>query len=147
MNLITFIVGIGPFKRYWCRCIALIVHLVVYIYELLVIWNLSFYQIICWFCHFTSCVYFWRFNECKILRSMPSAAYEESQSVREDLNGKKTFSFGHCPNPLTPPPWPQFGQLGPLFLEVEIQDLKVSLELRILYVLYNILYICNLKNS
>ena len=27
-----------------------------------------------------------------------------------------------------PPPWPQFGQLGPLFSEVEIQDLKVSLE-------------------
>ena len=49
------------------------------------------------------------------------------------------------PNP--PPPWHQFGQLGPLFSEVEIQDLKVSLELRILYVLYNILYICNLKNS
>ena len=33
------------------------------------------------------------------------------------------------------------------FSEVEIQDLKVSLELRILYILYNILYICNLKNS
>ena len=27
---------------------------------------------------------------------------------------------------------------GPLFLEVEIQDLKVSLELKILYILYNI---------
>ena len=27
---------------------------------------------------------------------------------------KKTFSFGHCPNHLTPP-WPQFGQLGPFF--------------------------------
>ena len=58
---------------------------------------------------------------------------------------KRTFSFGHCPNYLTPTPWPQFGQLGPLFSEVEIQDLKVSLELRILYILYNILYICNLK--
>ena len=67
--------------------------------------------------------------------------------IREDLNRKKTFAFGHCPNHLDPPPWPQFGQLGPLFLEVEIQDLKVSLELRILYVLYIILYICNLKNS
>ena len=60
---------------------------------------------------------------------------------------KKTFSFGHCPNYLNPPPWPQFRQLGPLFSEVEIQDLKVSLELKILYILYNILYICNLKNS
>ena len=65
--------------------------------------------------------------------------------VREDLNLKKTFSFGHCPNYLSPhPPWPQFGQLGPLFSEVEIQDLKVSLELRILYILYNILYMSQL---
>ena len=45
------------------------------------------------------------------------------------------------------PPWPQFGQLGPFFSDVKIQDLKVSLELRILYILCNILYICNLKNS
>ena len=66
--------------------------------------------------------------------------------LREGVNGKKTFSFGHCPNHLKPPPpRPEFGQLGPLFSEVEIQDLKVSLELRILYVLYYILYICNLK--
>ena len=35
--------------------------------------------------------------------------------VREDINRKKTFSFGHCPNHLNPPPWPQFGQLGPFF--------------------------------
>ena len=35
--------------------------------------------------------------------------------LREGLNGKKTFSFGHCPNHLNPPPWPQFRQLGPLF--------------------------------
>ena len=67
--------------------------------------------------------------------------------LREGVNGKKTFSFGHCPNHLNPPPSPQFGQLGPLFSEVKIQDLKVSLELKLLYILYNILYICNLKNS
>ena len=24
--------------------------------------------------------------------------------LREDINEKKTFSFGHCPNPLNPPP-------------------------------------------
>ena len=41
---------------------------------------------------------------------------------------KKTFSFGHCPNHLNPPPWPQFGQLGPLFSHVKIQDLKVNLK-------------------
>ena len=67
---------------------------------------------------------------------------------REGFNEKKTFSFGHCPNYLnTPPPWPRFGQLDPLFSEVEIQDLKVSLELRILYILYDIRYICNLKKQ
>ena len=36
--------------------------------------------------------------------------------LREDIRRKKTFSFGHCPNHLNPPSWPQFGQLGPLFL-------------------------------
>ena len=73
----------------------------------------------------------------------------QTNHISEHINRKKkTFSFGHCPNHLNPsPPWPQFGQLGPLFSEVEIQDLKVSLELRILYILYDILYICNLKNS
>ena len=35
--------------------------------------------------------------------------------IREGVNGKKTFSFGHCPNHLTSPPQPQFGQLGPFF--------------------------------
>ena len=66
---------------------------------------------------------------------------EKAYAVREDINWKKNG----LPKP--PPPWPQFGQLGPLFSEVKIQDFKVSLELRILYVLYNILYIYNLKNS
>ena len=69
---------------------------------------------------------------------------ETALPLREDINRKKTFSFGHCPNHLNPPspPMAPIGQPGPLFSEVEIQDLKVSLELRILYVLYNILYIC-----
>ena len=26
------------------------------------------------------------------------------QNIREDICSKKTFSFGHCPNPLNPPP-------------------------------------------
>ena len=38
--------------------------------------------------------------------------------------------------PKPPTPLPQFGQLGPLFSEVKIQDLKVSLELKILYIYY-----------
>ena len=29
------------------------------------------------------------------------------------------FSFGHCPNYLSPPPSPQFGQLVQIFLEVK----------------------------
>ena len=60
---------------------------------------------------------------------------------------KKNVFFRALPElPKPPPPWPEFGQLGPLFSEVKIQDLKVRLELRILYVLYNILYISNLIN-
>ena len=39
----------------------------------------------------------------------------------------------------SPTPSPQFGQLVQLFFNVEIQDLKVSLGLKILYILY-ILY-------
>ena len=82
-------------------------------------------------------------------RSHPEAISppKSHEALREGVNGKKTFSFGHCPNYLNPPPWPEFGQLGPLFSDVKIQDLKISLELKILYILYNILYICNLKNS
>ena len=45
---------------------------------------------------------------------------------------KKNVFFRALPElPNPPPPWPQFGQLGPLFSEVEIQVLKVSLELNI----------------
>ena len=53
---------------------------------------------------------------------------------------KKTFSFGHCPNHLNPPPWPQLGQLGPFFSDVKIQDLKVTVG-------RGGRYINNLKNS
>ena len=49
-----------------------------------------------------------------------------STCLREDINEKKNAFF---------------------FSEVEIQDLKISLELRILYILYDILHISNLKNS
>ena len=57
----------------------------------------------------------------------------------EDINGKKLFRSGI--SWITyPPPWPQFGQLGPLFSEVEIQDLKVSLDLRILYFIIYCIY-------
>ena len=39
---------------------------------------------------------------------------------------------------LFPPPSPPFGQLVQLFSNVEIQYFKVSLGLKILYILYNI---------
>ena len=42
---------------------------------------------------------------------------------------------------ITSPPSPQFGQLVQLFSDVKIQDLKVSLELKILCILYYILHI------
>ena len=41
----------------------------------------------------------------------------------------------------SPPPPPPFGQLVQLFSDVEIQDLKVSLGLKMLCILYIILYI------
>ena len=44
-----------------------------------------------------------------------------------------------------PPPFPQFRQLVQLFSEVEIQDLNDSVGLKILYVLYIILYKENQK--
>ena len=46
------------------------------------------------------------------------------------------LSFGFCPNYLQPPHSPQFGKLVQLFSDVEIQDLKVSLGLKILYMIY-----------
>ena len=59
--------------------------------------------------------------------------------IREGVNGKKNVFFRALPeSPKPPPPSPQFGQLGPLFSEVEIQDLKVSLELKLLYILYRV---------
>ena len=67
----------------------------------------------------------------------------EQVHLREGLNGKKTFSFGHCPNHLNPPPLTPIRATSSFFLDVKIQDLKVSLELEILYILYNILYIYN----
>ena len=55
---------------------------------------------------------------------------------------KSCCSFGICPNyPPLPPHSPKFGQLAQLFSDVKIRDLKVSLELKILYILYNMLYI------
>ena len=76
------------------------------------------------------------------LYALPSTFTNSSKHKGRGQREKKTFSFGHCPNYLNPPP---HDPNGPLFSEVEIQDLKVSLELKILYILYNILYICNLK--
>ena len=43
--------------------------------------------------------------------------------------------------PLTPPPCPQFGQLVQLFSDVKIQELKVSLGLEILYIIYRVLFL------
>ena len=60
---------------------------------------------------------------------------------------KKNVFFRALPELPNPPPMTPIRATWSSFSEVEIQDLKVSLELRILYILYNILYICNLKNS
>ena len=46
--------------------------------------------------------------------------------VREGVNGKKTFSFGHCPNSLTPPPLddPNSGNLVLFFRKSKFKILK-----------------------
>ena len=47
---------------------------------------------------------------------------EEIVIIREDLNRKKTFSFGHCPNHLTPSPiWATWSS----FLDVKNDVLRV----------------------
>ena len=58
-------------------------------------------------------------------------------ALRDILLRKYCFSFGFCPNylPLASPL--QFGQLVQLFPNVEIQDLKDSLGLKLLYVRRN----------
>ena len=46
--------------------------------------------------------------------------------LREGINGKKTFSFGHCPNHLNPPPLTPIRATWSFFSDVKIQDLKVT---------------------
>ena len=57
---------------------------------------------------------------------------------------KKDVFFRALPELPKPPHDPNSGNLV-LFSEVKIQDLKASLELKTVYILYDILYICNLK--
>ena len=54
-----------------------------------------------------ACTFMWQTNSTKRKDKMVIKYI----CVREDLNRKKTFSFGHCPNPLTPPPDPNLGNL------------------------------------
>ena len=90
----------------------------------------------------------WRSNNRDHMRNANVLEGYKPEEVMNKGRGqrKKNVFFWALPELPNPPPSPQFGQLGPLFSEVEIQDLKISLELRILYILYNILHISNLKN-
>ena len=62
-----------------------------------------------------------------------------------DSRGKTAVLLDFIQITSPPPPSLQFGQLIQLFSDAKIQYLKVSLELKILYILYNVLYY--LKNS
>ena len=63
-------------------------------------------------------------------------------SIIKSLRDVLLLSFGHFLNYLSPPPpLPQFGQLVQLFSDVEIQDLKVSVGLKITYMHFNTLNI------
>ena len=61
-------------------------------------------------------------------------------SIQGTVSREKMLSFGFCPNYLALPPiW----TTSTIFSDVEIQDLKVSLGLKILYIY--IMYIYNIK--
>ena len=45
---------------------------------------------------------------------------------REDTNEKKTFSFGHCPNHLNPPPDPNSGNLVLFFLRQKRRFVRMT---------------------
>ena len=60
---------------------------------------------------------------------------------------KKNVFFRALPESPKHPPLTPIRATWSFFSEVKIQDLKVSLELKILDILYNILYICNLKKQ
>ena len=49
---------------------------------------------------------------------------------------KNCCSFGFCPNHPPPPPPPNLDNFYNFFSDVEIQDLKVNLGLKILFILY-----------
>ena len=57
-------------------------------------------------------------------------AYPE-RAPKGTVSRKKMLSFGFWPNCL---PLPQFGQLVQLYSDVDIQDLKASLGLKILFI-------------
>ena len=59
------------------------------------------------------CVALWRTGRLRTLELWFKVRFDLAESenhiyacFREDIHWKKTFSFGHCPNYLTPPPWP-----------------------------------------
>ena len=81
-------------------------------------------------------------SESKHQKGQLRLPLSDSRRLREDINRKKTFSLGHCPNHLSPP-WPQFGQLGPFFQTSKFKIWKSleSLSWR------GGRYINNLKNS
>ena len=76
-------------------------------------------------------------------------ATQSAQGIREDINEKKTFSFGHCPNHLTPVPpiratWsPFFGRQKQRFAHMTekdtIQMMMMMVEMIIMMVMMIIL--------
>ena len=60
-------------------------------------------------------------------------------------NSAVLLDFVQITSPPPPPPPLQFEQLVQLFSNIEIQDLKVRLSLKIFHIQYDILYIYNLK--
>ena len=58
----------------------------------------------------------WLYSHWQYTLRQKETKRRKRSGLREDLPEKKMFSFGHCPNYLSPlPPSPQFGQLVHLF--------------------------------
>ena len=84
---------------------------------------------------FSFCLFFYLHLTFQSL-SVNKGWRQKNGNFREDINRKKTFSFGHCPNDLNPPP-----PLNPIraIWSFFSKEVKVSLELKILYILYRVI--------
>ena len=64
-------------------------------------------------------------SESKHQKGQLRLPLSDSRRLREDINRKKTFSLGHCPNHLNPPPLTPIRATWSSFLDVKNDVLRV----------------------